>query len=1232
MASPAPRKTHRYATPRQSLTPPRQRRMVSARPAGTPSRRTEDIAVVQDVMEVDDVQMYNERMLGSGRETLYARTDEISVAFHAALPFEVRRELKGADFYSQSWTGAVDAITGYALAASSNTCFVWHHTKPTTCYILPCPPSSQDYAQPPSAPFHALVPSRSRSEPGLVLLSVRGDIRFWDSITSGLAGGGSFESINLELGEGEYTSGLLRVDGQIYIASTSHGRLFRLTLTSQSGRHTLSARLFAPPPAPGLSLARLLWSTPAPQPTLGNISALALGFGSGEVRRGMVADKELWTLSETRVQRWSLNKEVLLGEVDVREAVGNVEDLEGIDLGVESDGTLVVLVSYAGSEQETAAMAIDQYGGFGMGVPVPRRIYALVRLSASTKRGEVAKFEGGGGDGGVIEGIGGGMKIDGVTGVLYATTAASAPLHPRLTLLGGGAVVAIRFVDVVVFCARDSPYQDRLTLKAPNTDQILGLGVLTTFQSPMHSFPAEQEQGGGAGPEDMLILTAGVLMRARVDLGRVKSFDEATGRAILIRALLTQAILYGSNPDNPLHFSFPPEVDAEALMTGAEGLSRAVLESDPEIIRPNHDLTSQLTSRKDRLSWLIRFINDNAALAKMSQRSRQRLATDAEKLYACHQLWLKMNEHLDAGASHSLVTDAIHAFTAAHPLLHPSASHDVVRDFFRYRVAEIGRLVPFMVERVERTGEGAMKEVGGAVVTILQAALSYRAYNLAVYGIELPMIKPWTSRPSAIDGVLKLVDAATRFALDPSKANTKSASRELLPELATMFFACMQERLDWLDSPIAADEPGSERDHIELKERFDQLRPEILETLRLTSYLPNALTLAASHADFRSLAALLHQDTVYPPSSNPHARTIEEYVDRFGGMFAREVVRWCMVHGEARVVFAMEESGRGEWGRYMDEYWAEEEGEGGRCDAVAWLRDLGQGRWSVAGTRLFREAKGAGDVGVKHFMLSVGKLAHLAQMQEAGDADDAVLDAFHDSLDFISVQEKILQEFREAVSSLRGKQKQSLDAQVDAVIRAKGTRLKGDRRHGLLGIMKIFVRQVLQGKALSLEDAADVLTLQDNAESVENYATALHLLAHAEDIPDARRQSSFKRVWCRIYNHDDWDSIRETANITDAQLTSRFRATALYTTFNVILPSPQLSQIPGVDLDPKECLSVPLMPEIKSRFPGIQEDMVGDLARDYRAESSGVEGLRLEDVYHRVRELVMLDLGYAREG
>lgn len=215
-------------------------------------------------------------------------------------------------------------------------------------------------------------------------------------------------------------------------------------------------------------------------------------------------------------------------------------------------------------------------------------------------------------------------------------------------------------------------------------------------------------------------------------------------------------------------------------------------------------------------------------------------------------------------------------------------------------------------------------------------------------------------------------------------------------------------------------------------------------------------------------------------------------------------------------------------------------------------------------------------------------------------------------------------------------------------------------------MLKIFVRQVIQGKVLSVEDVVDILTLQDE-EGVENYATALHLLAHAEvwhtfmvavhgterllctrtsqtrgeyhhseecGVGYITKTSTFQ-CSCSLYplnGHLSWDSIRETANITDAQLTSRFRATALYMTLRIILPSPQISQLPGVDLDPNECLPVPLIPEIKSRFPGIQEDMVGDLARDYRAESSGVEGLRLGDVYHRVRELVMLDLGYERQG
>jgi nuclear pore complex protein Nup133 len=85
---------------------------------------------------------------------------------------------------------------------------------------------------------------------------------------------------------------------------------------------------------------------------------------------------------------------------------------------------------------------------------------------------------------------------------------------------------------------------------------------------------------------------------------------------------------------NPLHFSFPPDVDEESLMRAAEQLSQAILRSgwrivlrdvtpltssltDSSLVRNSHDLIMQLQGRKDRLGWLIHFINDNGALEKV---------------------------------------------------------------------------------------------------------------------------------------------------------------------------------------------------------------------------------------------------------------------------------------------------------------------------------------------------------------------------------------------------------------------------------------------------------------------------------------------------------------------------------------------------------------------------------------------------------------------------------------
>ncbi|KAI6036255.1 hypothetical protein BKA83DRAFT_108575 [Pisolithus microcarpus] len=1196
--SPPPRKTHRHGTPRQPSTPPRQRKLAGTRLAsGAYNAPAAKSTTPTNAMDVQEVGHYDRDRSFRERETVFAKTEELVVGLYGNLPVEVRHVLRSADFITESYVGGIDSASGYTLVASVRTCYVWAHAtlKPTspspTCYILPCPPPSIDHPTTTfQAPYFALVPSRARAvEPGLILVSPTGVARFWPSISSGLSGGGAFESVQipLDVAEDEYVSRLTRIDQPAgaygYLAATSTGRIFRLVITSQAGKHTLTARLFSPQPSSSsLSLTRLFgigWSapTPAPRPEPGNVVTLV---SSGNV---------IFALVEMRIQKWALSSEELIRETDVghiiREAITNgagVEDLESIDLVIESENTLVLLVSYASSTSlDAGGMVLDQYE-YG-----PHRVYAIVRLVSHED----------------------GWGVDRVSVVPYVANAASPPAHPHLSLLAGGAVVAVLFGEVVVLCARDTPYHERLVLKS-STDRLLGLAAL----------PSEAQ---------MLLMTSGLMLKARMDVDKVKKFRSLPN---LLKATLKQAILYSPIPSNPLQFILPPSplLDGDALMHAAEETSASVLASDPEIVRPNHDLTAQLTARKERLSWLIGFINDNGALGKMSQRSRQRLATDAEKLYACHQLWVRLNEHIDSGAAHSLIIDTIHAFTAAHP---SKPAQDVVRDFFKHRVPDLGRLLVFMVEYLGQLGSmgaggiGALKEIGGAVVATLQAALSYRAYNLGVYGVVLPMIKPWTSRPTVIDAALKLVDAASKVATDSGSSSSAGAKDvvNMLPELATLLFSCVQERLDWLGSPMAADEPGSQRDRMELEDRFSQLRPEILETLRLSNHLQQALALATTYTDFSSLASLLLRPTPYPPSANPHASLIKDYLERYNHAFGREVVRWCIEHGEARVLFAEEDV----WGPYMDDVFAD----GDEFNSIAWVNDMGRSRFGDASRRLIKVSKGATEVGQKHFMLSLGKLAQLAHLQEGGTLDRALLETFHDGLDFVAVQENLFKDFQTALASLRGKQKQNQDAQVEAIIRTKASRLKESERKGLISIFKNDVRRILQRKTLSVEDMVDVLTLKDNEETLGDYATALQLLLREEDVPDVRRISAFRRVWCRVYNHDDWDAIRQTANITDAQLAARFRGTALYHTLQAILPviksTRQNDPLPeGFDLDPNQCLPVPLMPETSSRFPGMPVEMVGELARDFRVESTNVEQMRLDDVYFRVREVASEDLGF----
>ena len=194
---------------------------------------------------------------------------------------------------------------------------------------------------------------------------------------------------------------------------------------------------------------------------------------------------------------------------------------------------------------------------------------------------------------------------------------------------------------------------------------------------------------------------------------------------------------------------------------------------------------------------------------------------------------------------------------------------DVMRAFFRYHVADIAKLLKKVLDVVHASKAASstfppiLSEANRVVLvssllapsgnvftlqqTVLRSALEYRAYNLDVYGIDLPMRKPWTSRPSVIDAVLSLFDLSTKVLETSLGSSIRATDREpgsQLPTLAAIMFESIKERLDEL-SKLFTDLPlftsliivifsagmDVQHDMEELQQRFNTLRPEILETL-----------------------------------------------------------------------------------------------------------------------------------------------------------------------------------------------------------------------------------------------------------------------------------------------------------------------------------------------------------------------------------------------------------------
>ena len=65
--------------------------------------------------------------------------------------------------------------------------------------------------------------------------------------------------------------------------------------------------------------------------------------------------------------------------------------------------------------------------------------------------------------------------------------------------------------------------------------------------------------------------------------------------------------------------------------------------------------------------------------------------------------------------------------------------------------------------------------------------------------------------------------------------------------------------------------------------------------------------------------------------------------------------------------------------------------------------------------------------------------------------------------------------------------------------------------------------------------------------------------------------------------------------------------------------------INSIILDPAQTQVIPSLEELQSRWQGAPIEEIADIRRDYESDAREIEALALEDVFARVRELVVED-------
>ncbi|KAK4686173.1 hypothetical protein P7C73_g3957, partial [Tremellales sp. Uapishka_1] len=1218
--SPAPR-----LTPRRTLGSRRDRdtlsrgTSVSDVPA-TPSARSSRFQVIRGSPTSsagETVRTVRNEGPAENERLYWGRDDRHAVASVGQLPTEVLRLVRGIDLITNSIVGQLDPHSGFAFVLTPEVCIAWNYSKRThsspTCYSFPVPSPTKYQHAPPSKILAALYTASSNGEPGMIVVSTTGEIRFWESMSLALANVDRCQSVTIELPAEDFVDRIWKCDGNTFVITTTSSLAFRLSISSAAGRVV--------PALTALTRPGGMFGRATPQ-IFGGRSNLDKEGVMGVVANGGAGSTYL--MAKRTIQKWVLGADggARFGqEYDLHAAVGTALYGDDEQMGRRGGATLDLddLVA-VGNDGLAVLVSYTLQQSSSLGQQKLQNSHAIVLFEIHSKSNA--------------------LMVNRVVPITYLAHPDARLLDvPRLHVPAGSPIAFVHFADVIVMVSllEGAPYEDVITLKDSSRYAFIGVGSQTA--------PSRRP----STPTLLAMPMFGGLMSLEVDAnaGRKENLSQEASATARLKSKMEQAVFFGDRSDNPLSFDLPPGFRGD-LAEAAEAVSAEIVASSSVYMPAIYELRPQLSDRLVKLKELMSFIRRNGFLSMLSQATRRRLSRDAEKVKGAIDLWDYQNRHMDqmhSSSPQSLLSDSIALFMNQSTV---PEDEDVVRLFFRTQVENIDRLLETVFADFKnvlqsadnRTDLGAwVTEANRIFIIVLRSAFQYREAEMKTYeeNRERPSIELWTAQNSFIEALdylysttEKLIKERTRTlgsvidevataTGDPNLTKDQKVQFVLKQQMTDIAASLCTNMEDKMRTSVTRQLDGGAdpREGEELSQRWADMKPRIIRPLVGIDRVAQAYELAEHHSDFPTLVYLCND----PVAGTGPAR-IQSYIERFGQEFAFVLYQWYIDQGQPHALLSQDEV----YGSLLTEFFRINQ-----YPELAWLHHISCKRYGEAAKALLVVDVQAEALSQKHMdgeqlITSIGKLAAVAEIKSNGSNEKRkkLLIDLEDELDHVTIQNNLRETIIGESIPEGYKRKPSVEKYVDENVTLLDARLS------FKVLFASLARRLVDGAALDVESLIDVLTLKDNrGVSSGDAAIALDRLMRDQDLPEGRKQVALLSIWRRVFIRDDWASISNTSGRSEESQRQILRQTSTYHTLQGISANPDFPR--NFILSPYTASQPPLSAELAARFPELSAEEVEGLMADHEDEirvlRRAIEENGLEARVREIGDLVKADSG-----